>query len=109
MSAFFGDVLRCYLYYFGTSKSSSEVEFKFVGNLFLENFEPFLTMFYTINSSPFASLNEVRHNLTQNEAKGAATASVGHAPIAPFCVRIMTSCISIKRGVMFCFANNYFE
>ena len=38
--------------------------------------------------------------LTQNEAMGAATASDGkHAPIASFWVGIMTSCISIKRGV----------
>ena len=38
--------------------------------------------------------------LTQNEAMGAATASDGgSAPIASFWVRIMTSCISIKRGV----------
>ena len=38
--------------------------------------------------------------LTQNEAMGAATASDGErAPIASFWVRIMTSCISIKRGV----------
>ena len=38
--------------------------------------------------------------LTQNEAMGAATASDGgHAPIASFWVRIMTSCINIKRGI----------
>ena len=39
--------------------------------------------------------------LTQNETMGAATASDGeHAPIASFWVRIMTSCVSIKRGVL---------
>ena len=39
--------------------------------------------------------------LTQNEAMGAATASDGErAPIASFWVRIMTSCINIKRGVV---------
>ena len=38
--------------------------------------------------------------LTQNEAMGAATASDGgSAPVASLWVRIMTSCISIKRGV----------
>ena len=38
--------------------------------------------------------------LIQNEAMGAATANVGgRAPIASFWVRIMTSCINIKRGV----------
>ena len=38
--------------------------------------------------------------LIQNEATGAATASDGEsAPIASFWVRIMTSCINIKRGV----------
>ena len=38
--------------------------------------------------------------LTQIEAMGAATASDGGlAPIASFWVRIMTSCISIERGV----------
>ena len=40
--------------------------------------------------------------LTQNEAMGAATASDGgRAPIASFWVRIMTSCINIKRGVYY--------
>ena len=39
--------------------------------------------------------------LTQNEAMGAATASDGgSAPIASFWVRIMTSCMNIKRGVL---------
>ena len=39
--------------------------------------------------------------LTQNEAMGAATASDGErAPITSFWVRIMTSRINIKRGVM---------
>ena len=38
--------------------------------------------------------------LTQNETMGPATAiDGGSAPIAAFGVRIMTSCISIKRGV----------
>ena len=38
--------------------------------------------------------------LTQNEAMGAASASDGgRAHIASFWVRMMTSCISIKRGV----------
>ena len=38
--------------------------------------------------------------LTQNEAMGAPTVSDGGgAPITSFWVRIMTSCISIKRGV----------
>ena len=38
--------------------------------------------------------------LIQNGAMGAATASDGgRAPIASFWVRIMTSCISIKRGI----------
>ena len=42
--------------------------------------------------------------LPQNEAMGAATASDGGvAPIASFWVRIMTSCINIKRGVCFNF------
>ena len=73
--------------------------------------EPFLTMFYTINSSPYAFLNinawgtSVVTMLTQNEAMGAATASDWErAPIASFWVGIMTSCRvrvrSIKRGVL---------
>ena len=40
--------------------------------------------------------------LSQTEAIGAATASDGGlAPIASFWVRIMTSCINIKRGVLY--------
>ena len=39
--------------------------------------------------------------LIQREALGAATASrSGRAPIASFWVRIMTSCMNIKRGVL---------
>ena len=46
-------------------------------------------------------MHEVRHNLTQNEAMGAATASDGgRALIASFWLRIMLSCINIKRGVL---------
>ena len=38
---------------------------------------------------------------TQNEAMGAGTVSDGErAPIASFWVRMMTSCINIKRGVL---------
>ena len=39
--------------------------------------------------------------LTQNEAIGAVTASGGgRAPMASVWVRIMTSCINIKRGIL---------
>ena len=44
-------------------------------------------------------MHEVRHNASPNEGMGAATASDGElAPIASFWVRIMKSCINIKRG-----------
>ena len=46
-------------------------------------------------------LHEYVTILTQNEALGAATASGGgRAPIASFWVRIMTSCMNIKRSVL---------
>ena len=39
--------------------------------------------------------------LTENEAMGASTSSDGgRAAIASFWVRMMTSCINIKRGVL---------
>ena len=50
-------------------------------------------------------MHEYVTTLTQNEAIGAATASGGgRAPIASFWVRIMTSYMNIKRGVLWsCF------
>ena len=48
--------------------------------------------------------------ITQNEAMGVATASDWErAPIASFWVRIMASCLNIKRGVLDANGTNLLE